>query len=211
MSRVFPLPFFIALSAVPTLLCAETPAAMAVGVFIDFDSAPGAASVQIMKDEVQKLLGPSGISLDWRLAKQNRGTETFARLVVLNFRGKCRADLWSRPAEDAETGGETRTLASTRVAGGHVLPYGEVRCDEVRQALSYLDSGAGSAERQKALGLALGRVVAHELYHILARTTAHAAHGLAKPTESFEDLISPRETPFQERDSRAIRQGFREQ
>ncbi|MBZ5585739.1 MAG: hypothetical protein LAQ30_26800 [Acidobacteriia bacterium] len=211
MPRVLHLPLFIAFSAWPALLCAETPPALGVGVFVDFDSAPGSASIQIMKDEVEKLLRPSGISLDWRLTKQNRGTETFPRLVVLQFRGRCRADLLSQPPEDSATLGEARTLASTRVAAGRVLPYGEVECDEVRQALSYLDPGAGAIARQTALGLALGRVVAHELYHILARTTAHAAHGLAKPTESFEDLISPRETPFQERDSRAIRQGFRKQ
>ena len=129
MPRVLHLPLFIAFSALPALLCAETPPALGVGVFVDFDSAPGSASIQIMKDEVEKLLRPSGISLDWRLTKQNRGTETFPRLVVLQFRGRCRADLSSQPPEDSATLGEARTLASTRVAAGRVLPYGEVECD----------------------------------------------------------------------------------
>ena len=33
-------------------------------------------------------------------------------------------------------------------------------------------------------------MVAHELYHVLARTTGHAVDGLTKATQSFRDLVS---------------------
>ena len=174
-----------------------------VGVFLDFDSAPGKTSVEVMKREVDALLKPSGVSVNWRLAGDNQGHESFAGLVVLKFKGKCRVESW-QPSPEAIPG-ET-PLGSTLVKDGHVLPFSEVKCDAVKQALSYLRPEAGQGERQKALGLAMGRVVAHELYHVLARTTAHAAQGLARAAESLEDLISGKES-FRAEESQAIRKG----
>jgi hypothetical protein len=46
--------------------------------------------------------------------------------------------------------------------------------------------------RNIVFGRALGRVVAHELYHILALTTEHAEAGVAKPSFSAQDLMSDR-------------------
>jgi hypothetical protein len=78
----------------------------------------------------------------------------------------------------------------------------------VKRALAYLRPEASTRERQKAFGIALGRVVAHELYHILARTTAHAGHGLAKASESLEELVTAGTMGFREEDSTAIRKGL---
>lgn len=83
------------------------------------------------------------------------------------------------------------TLGSTEVSNGHVLPFGKVECDQVRKALFFLTPGADFRERQRALGMALGPVVAHELYHILARTTSHATGRLPKASQSLRDLIRP--------------------
>jgi len=184
--------------------------APSVGVFMDFDSdsAPGAASLDIMKTEVEQLLKPSGVALDWRLVKENRGDHTFAGLVVLKFKGKCRVEGWNSPASDFGSQGEVTTLGATQVSDGKVLPYSEVECDQIRKALAYLPAGAGQKERQRALGLVMGRVVAHELYHVLASTTSHAAHGLAKASQSLEDLVSPMELGFDTKDSRAIGDAF---
>ncbi len=163
-----------------------------VGVFLQFDSAPSRAAVEIMKREVDTLLRPSGVSLAWRMAADNRGNQSFANLVLLNFKGACRVEPWSggpRPTP-------IRTLGATSIANGHVLPFSEVKCDAVKDALSYLRPDANSLERQKALGLAMGRVVAHELYHVLTDVTAHAAKGLAKAAESLDELASTRPAFF---------------
>jgi hypothetical protein len=42
--------------------------------------------------------------------------------------------------------------------------------------------------REHMFARALGRVVAHELYHTIARTTAHSQTGLARPTLSPAEL-----------------------
>ena len=146
--------------------------------------------------------------MDWRVAGDNHGDESFAGLVVLKFKGKCKVENWAQPGESSTFApGETQTLGSTQVANGHVLPFSEVKCDAVKQALCYLRPGANQSEKQKALGLAMGRVVAHEMYHILARTTGHAARGLARAAESLQDLVSGPEIPFRAEDSEAIRKG----
>jgi hypothetical protein len=175
----------------------------AVGVFLDFDSVPGASSVEVMKKEVNSLL--KGVDLNWRLLADNHGDERFAGLVVFRFKGKCKVEPWGQP--EAESG--THTLGATRVVNGRVLPFSEVQCDEVLRALTYLRPEASQRERQRALGLALGRVVAHELYHMLAHTTAHAAQGLARAVESLQDLVSD-SVPmvFRAEDSAAIRKGL---
>jgi len=181
-----------------------------IGVFLDFDSVPGAVPVEAMKREVDKIFKPSGVFLDWRLAAQNRGNEAFAGLVVLKFKGKCKVEGWTEPTTVGLFAVE-RTLGVTKVVNGKVLPFTEVSCDEVKHALAYVRPEADARERQRAFGIALGRVVAHELYHVLARTTVHAAHGLAKASESLQDLVSVSNMGFQAEDSSAIRKGLTEQ
>ena len=175
-----------------------------VGVFLDFDAAPSKAALEIMKKEVDSLLRPAGVLLDWRLAAENRGDASFADLVLFRFKGKCKAEPWPKQAAP----GETRTLGATKVSGGRVLPFSEVKCDAVRQALSYLQPEANALERQRALGLAMGRVVAHELYHVLAQTTTHAARGLAQAAESLQDLVSARPASFTAETTAAIRRAL---
>ena len=153
----------------------------AVGVFIDFDAIPSPRSIEEMKREAAKIMHTAGYSLDWRNLRQNEGKEGFGNVVVVKFRGKCRQEFPAlvEPYADAPV-----TLASTLVQDGHVLPFSEVQCDQVRRVLSY----APGRERQGAFGLALGRVVAHELYHLLLNTTRHAATGLAAATHDWVDL-----------------------
>jgi hypothetical protein len=159
-----------------------------IGVFIDFDAVPSRLAVAEMQKEAGAILHAAGYLLDWRLLKDNQGTESFTNVVVVKFKGQCRVEHPSLVAEDAE---EAVTLASTLVSEGHVLPFSEVRCDEVRKALPY----AAPSDRPTALGRALGRIVAHELHHLLADTTRHAAAGLAKATHDWLELISTPSRP----------------
>ena len=188
-------------AVIPLLGFAQHPS---VGVFLDFDSPPGAGPLSVMEKEVENILKASGVSLDWRMLKDNHGNEPFARLVVLKFKGTCKAEQWPQTATDFGSLGETRELASSQVDHGVVLPYGEVRCDELRMALRYIHPGTARAARQLAFGRAMARVVAHELYHMLAGTTAHTATGLAKASHSLEDLIAPGNLGFTAADSKQI-------
>jgi hypothetical protein len=207
-----PFKFLAACAAMPTLLAAQDdvpkPATRpVVAVFMDFDSTPGNTSFEAMKQETEGLLKSSGVALDWRMVSGNLGTQSSPGLVVVRFRGRCRLEAWPQPGEDEPPAG-TRTLGFTRVSNGRVLPFSEIECDEIRKSLAYLNRGSTPAERQRAFGLAMGRVVAHELYHMLARTTSHAEEGLGKASQSLRDLISAPAMAFREKDAHAMGQAF---
>src|SRR5689334_12179574 len=78
-----------AVCAQPAVLSENTPT---LGVFMDFDATPGNSSLTVMKREVDSLLEPAGIHVNWRLVRDNHGDETYSRLVVLKFKGNCHAD-----------------------------------------------------------------------------------------------------------------------
>src|SRR5437868_2550090 len=80
---------FVVWAAVPGII-ASGQNSPSVGVFMDFDSVPGAGLVEIMKNEVNELFKTSGISLNWRMTRENHGDQVFSRLVVFKFKGTCR-------------------------------------------------------------------------------------------------------------------------
>jgi hypothetical protein len=198
----------VALSMVRTAWCQDAPAdGPTVGVILQFDNNnPGTAPIRAMEHEVEQLLKGSGVAVDWRLPNQEHGDEQASKWIVVKFKGKCRVEAFGDIDPEPVPTGE-RTLATTKLEKGHVLPFSQVQCNEVRSALAYLRPWADGRERQNAMGMALGRVIAHELYHILARTTTHAAHGLAQASQSLKDLVAKPGIAFGEEDLRAIREG----
>lgn len=176
-----------------------------VGIFLDFENVPSQLSVDQMKRQVSAILKPSGLLLNWKLLEENRGDESFTDLVVMRFKGKCAIGPGDLDFEEKGWPREKVVMGATRMSEGRVLPFSEVECDQVRRCLPF--AGVVNVQQQQfALGRALGNVVAHELYHILAKTAGHAKEGLAKATQSWKDLVR---TPmgFQESDSRAIWEG----
>ena len=180
-----------------------------VGVYLSFESMPTAASIEIMKRAVENLLEPAGVTLAWRLTSENSGDESFAQLAVIRFKGTCRSTAPQPPSLFGSLG-EVNELATTSASKEHILPYTDVACDEVRKALTFVRQGSDLVEREKALGLALGRVVAHELYHILANTGAHTSEGIAKAVQLLPDLVSAEELKFDRRSTQAIQDRVKE-
>ena len=101
-------------------------------------------------------------------------------------------------------------LGWTHVSDGAILPFSDVDCDRVRVFLQKHLLSVRPADRQTAFGRALGRVVAHELYHIFANTTHHGSDGVGKPAYTVQDLLSD-EFRFEEREGEALRTSKRTQ
>jgi ubiquinone biosynthesis protein UbiJ len=80
-----------------------------------------------------------------------------------------------------------------------------VRCDAIRKLIGQELAGKPSVERDELLGRAIGRVMAHELYHVLLRTTSHGGQGLAAPSQSVAELLSERDV-FAPGDERKLSQ-----
>ena len=130
-----------------------------------------------MRAELQRLLSPAGINVVWKTLADRKAGENFDLVAVATFDGTCAADETAAPPP-------TASLADTSIADGHVLPFFRMDCARL---IGLLGSRAGSV----VLGRALGRLAAHEIYHIVAQTTEHQDSGIAKAAFSIRDLTTP--------------------
>src|SRR4051812_40220396 len=177
----------------PVCICALLLAASAVAanpaltIILDFQGPHSARSVDAMKHEIEALMQPSGITLDWRL-RSELGEGAVDNLLVVRFKGKCVLEPVGYLYD------ERGPLAFTYSTAGEVQPYSEVACEKVTAAVRSAMAGADYARADLLLGRALGRVVAHEMVHMLAKSGAHSHDGFTKPALSGKSLIA-RERP----------------
>lgn len=136
-----------------------------------------------MRREAAQIIQASGIQLDWRLRSESMNA-TFNDLVVMTFKGSCSFDP-APPLYD-----ELGPLAVTRTANGEVQPFGEVNCDRVVNSVRSAMFGSDYNKADLLVGRALGRVVAHELVHMLTKSGQHAHEGVQKAALSGRQLIA---------------------
>ena len=72
---------------------------------------------------------------------------------------------------------------------GEVLPFGEVDCTRVVSSVRHAIISERFAWPDYLLGRALGRVLAHELVHMLTRSVYHGSHGVTQVSLSGRQLI----------------------
>ena len=149
-----------------------------------FDGPYSEKSFREMKQELGSILKGSAIQIDWRERNQVSSSESFANLVVVNFHGACKIG----PAADREA--EPGPLAFTHTSDGAILPFSEVECDRVRSTLLRAKPRQDYGHSEIVFGRALARVLAHELYHVLAGTESHSHQGITQRALSGADLVS---------------------
>jgi hypothetical protein len=152
-------------------------------VILDFKGPHSRASVEEMEREAGLILRSSGVRLEWhRLGDDPHAS--YPELVVMTFRGTC----------EYEPGpivyGEKGPLAITHSTNGQILPFGEVNCDRVVGSARSAMSGTDYSRADLLIGRAMGRVVAHELVHMLTKSAVHGAEGVEKPALSGKQLIA---------------------
>jgi hypothetical protein len=132
---------------------------------IDFASVP-ALTRAVMRHELGTLLAPASLGLSWRLARPSDETEPDElRVVLMRRRG---------------IGGDARALGSTSQASA-TAPTIWIYVPTLAHALGLdLPAVATSLEDQRLLGVALGRVLAHEVVHLLAPEVGHADAGVMR-------------------------------
>jgi hypothetical protein len=170
-------------------------------LYTHFEQQPPAPVWNAITSETDAILSGMGLHTEWRSVDNASGREIAVDLAVVHFKGECRIDrpvpLVSHPA----------VLGSTYISDGSILPFADMNCEQVR---GFFERELGALHRQTAeepLGRALGRVVAHELYHVLAKTVVHAASGAAKAAFSIQDLVAGR-FEFREHELRELREGL---
>jgi len=82
---------------------------------------------------------------------------------------------------------EPVSLGFTYIMGGEPSPFSNIECDRVRSSL-----GAQPGRGDLAFGRALGRVLAHELHHVIDRTRRHTAAGYTRKSLTAADLVADR-------------------
>ena len=157
-----------------------------VTIILQFDSRHSESSVNEMKRELQSLMQDSGVELNWRRLDEVSSSDSFPSVVVVTFHGACETKALAPPPLS-----EPAALAYSHISSGVVIPFAEVECDRVRASLALAQTLPG-ARGDLLLGRALGRVLAHELHHIIGQTRSHTQHGLGRKSLSARDLIADR-------------------
>ena len=168
-----------------------------ITLYTQFSQAPPKCVLQALQDELASIMAPSGLRFEWRSLTNSGNHEVSAELAVITFEGRCdTAGLITH----SEVGG---ALGWTHVSDGQILPFTEVSCDRVRKFLGPGLLQFAAEDREEKYGRALGRVLAHELYHIFADTMCHGSNGVAKKSYGVQDLLS-NAFRFQSKDSRML-------
>ena len=161
----------------------DTQSSNSITVILDFEGQHPNRAIQVMERETERILKDSDLHLDWIL-REDAVAKTFADLVVLRFKGDC--GLQPSSGEKADVG----TLAFTYTTDGVVQPFSQVSCDKIGAFLLSGRKSGSYADPEKVMGVALGRVVAHELVHMLLGSEEHADTGVFKPGLTVDQLVS---------------------
>lgn len=172
---------------------AERPA---IGLLTEFPASATPAVRQEFRQETERVMRAAGVDLIWRNLRDNPAEESFARLVVIRFRGEC-------AAPRAVSHGRRLPLGLTHVANGRVLPFVEIDCQRILEAM-YAGDGQAQFRHEGVIGRALGRVAAHEICHVLTASGAHDEEGLMRPSLDRRDLCAV-ELAFSDKSIRRLR------
>lgn len=124
---------------------------------VQFDRAPDHLAVQWIERESAALFSDADVTLSWLPAGS----------IQVRFRGTCACE--PRLSSPVDPG----PLAWTKVKGGRILPMIEVDCDRVAGVVRQNRGSLSAPLVARAFGRALGRVVAHEMYHYLTQSFEH--------------------------------------
>jgi hypothetical protein len=156
-------------------------------VILDFKGPHARVSVNEMKRESGVILKSTGIVLKWRMLGEDPSA-SYSDLVVITFNGACS---YQPPEPAPPRYDELGPYAITHTADGEVQPFGEVDCDRVVRSARRAMSPADYARADLLVGRAMGRVVAHELVHMLTKSGRHDAEGVERAALSGRQLIEP--------------------
>ena len=162
---------------------AAVPNARKITVLLDFEKPHSHVPLKAMQTELQSILAGAGVDLDLQIKDELPAAPQFGDLLIFKMTGHCSTEQLPIGAILDERG----PLAWTYASEGEMLSFGGVQCDRVRLSLRRL-FGPEAADMYSSLyGKALARVVAHEMYHMLANSPAHTKDGVSKSS------LSPRE------------------
>jgi hypothetical protein len=167
-------------------------------IVLSFQGQHTERSVAEMKRELEAIMRDSGLQVDWRSPRE-AGQASPGTLVVVRFKGKCVPEL----AGSVHYAGGP--LAYSVTSRGVVMPYSEVDCNSVSASVQSAMRERDFVRADLLLGRALGRVVAHELVHIITKSGDHSGEGVGQAALSGLQLIDS-ELPLSSTDLERVRE-----
>jgi hypothetical protein len=155
-------------------------------VYLKTDPGQPTHPIEQMTREADALMAAAGYTISWRLLGGVRD-DGDSSLVVIELRGVCEAPQPTAPMEYLSSGA---SLASTAVADGKVLPYSQLECENLTRLVGPSLTREVAGRREYLYGRAMGRLVAHELFHVLVKSRAHEDAGIAKRSFSANDVLA---------------------
>jgi hypothetical protein len=169
---------FVPLRAAPKRAVREAD----VTVILIFKGAYSPSAILEMENESARILDAAHFRIGWHVGSETSG-ETFRDLAVIKFSGSCRFDTGPAPIRSG-----FGVYGKARVVDGVVQPFGEIDCDRVVGAVRSALTGGDYARADMLVGRVLGRVIAHELLHIITRSVQHSQEGVNKSSLSVKEL-----------------------
>jgi hypothetical protein len=181
----------------------HSPALPAEDIFVlaAFDRQPDTAAIGWMQQETERVFAEAGLTVSWRPGNQMKLMPAGALHVDLQMHGRCRIE----PA--AVLSAQGGAMGWIESQDGELRPFIEVDCDRI---LAMVWQNRGTLPLPlvvRAFGLALGRVLAHELYHYVTQSAAHHVSDIFRPAMNSRDLMLP-EVRFAPAEIEALRKAL---
>jgi hypothetical protein len=157
------------------------PPSIPVTAIVVPDGRYSSVAIREMGREAAHILKQSGVVLHWHLREPTLVVN--GRLVVVKLLGRC--DMDGSPA--FLTPGP---LGWAHEVDGAVIPFTDLACDNIRGAVQSAVVGGNQLRGNILLGRAMGRVLAHELYHVVADTSQHGLDGVTQAALTSRELTT---------------------
>ena len=161
------------------LAVAEEPALVGLSMIEEARGLP-AAVMEAMREETGRILTPAGVRVKWYESDAALQSLSLNRLVVVRLVGASRSGIELKAAEGV--------LGVTHMSEGRVLPFIDVDVQRVGRAIKWMGGGVRAIQPGE-YGRALGRVLAHELYHVLSGSVRHDSEGVSKGVLNAHELL----------------------
>lgn len=146
------------------------------------------------ESELRELMAELGMRTRFIGLSEATQSSFAGRIVVLRmtqFAEEARKSLPSIPST---------ALAWTHASGGDVTPFGAVDLEALSAFLQLSRFETETPHGVRVFGRALGRVAAHEIFHMITRTMVHSPRGLMQPELTCQELTSVRRLGWMPRD-----------
>lgn len=167
-------------------------------IYTWYDRAVPPSVQSSIHDELTRIMSPLGWDFEWDSLYRDTGLESI-RQATVHFRGNCNTD------DLTEYAPYPFTLGRTQKWSGHIGLFADIFCDAIRAHLARELVAMKAEDRNAAFGRAVGRVIAHELYHIFGDTQHHSSKGLMKERFSPRELSSEEQLSFQPKEIEKLR------